>query len=219
MSTRTASEEISPREMWGLKVLHSERCRLICASCCKRIFCVYKGRETRVGKHGAGLCEGFKRHGTRQVFLLLHSACSQCHLKSHRMSRLHCYTSSNVKESHPGCFLLPFAPVRDEQLGLCLLIIWLVWFSLFVFWSCASQPPLPSHRKWIKVICFFQAATRAFQKAETKQTKPGPKQLFFVPSLICQLYCSGLRERGGDYHHQSCSHKELMGCQYPWQQH
>lgn len=26
-----------------------------------------------------------------------------------------------------------FAPVRNEQLGLCLLIIRLVWFSLFVF--------------------------------------------------------------------------------------
>lgn len=36
-------------------------------------------------------------------------------------------------QSHPGCFPLSFAPVRNEQLGLCLLIIWLVWFSLFMF--------------------------------------------------------------------------------------
>lgn len=102
--------------------------------------------------------------------------------------------SNNVKggQSHPGCFLLPFGPVRNEQLGLCLLIIRLVWFSLFVFWSCASQPPLPSRRNELKVICFFQAVTQAFQNAETKQTKTGPKQLFFVPSLICQLYCFGL---------------------------
>lgn len=62
-----------------------------------------------------------------------------------------------------------------------------------MLWSCASQPPLPSHRNELKVICFFQAVTQAFQSAETKQTKPGPKQLFFVPSLICQVYCLGWR--------------------------
>lgn len=46
------------------------------------------------------------------------------------------YASSNDEEggvSRPGSFLLPFfAPVRNEQLGLCLLIIRLVWFSLFM---------------------------------------------------------------------------------------
>lgn len=122
--------------------------------------------------------------------------------------------------SHPGCFRLPFAPVRNEQLGLRLLIIRLVWLSLFALWSCASQPPLPSHRNELKVIgVFFRRLHKLFRTRRQSKQIQAPKQLFFVPSLICQRYCLGCGKHRKDYHREHSRHKELMGCQYPWQRH
>lgn len=100
----------------------------------------------------------------------------------------------------------------------------LVWPVCVVKLRLTATAAITHTQRWIKSDLFFSGSYTSFSKTQTqKQTKPSPKQLFFVPSLICQLYCLG-RGGGGrknrkDYKRQRSRHKELMGCQYPWQQH
>lgn len=172
----------------GLKgVTQRERCTLISTGCCKRIFCVYKGREPGVGKHSVVLCEsGLKGHETRARFADFVTAFLHIHnadLESQRKSCLRNYMSNNVKEGNhiQVVFLFSSAGVRNEQLGLCLLIIWLVWLSLFV---------LPLSRRChrteneLKVICFsffyffffpfFLFVRRLHKLFTNKANKTGP---------------------------------------------